>query len=150
MSSGQSYLAEGLPIPVPESDDLSRPYWEGVQREELLVQRCNACSNWQWGPEWICHNCHSFDLGWVRVQGRGRIFSWERVWHPVHPALKHQGPYIVVLVELPDAGNIRMIGNLVGDPEQEVIIGAEVEAVFEHHKNADPAHTLVHWKYVTD
>ena len=30
--------------------------------------------------------------------------SWERAWHPVHPALKDHGPYIVVLVELPDAG----------------------------------------------
>jgi uncharacterized OB-fold protein len=149
MPSQQYYLPQGLPIPVPESDALSRIYWQGIQREELMVQRCNACSGWQWGPEWICHRCHSFDLGWVPVEGRGRIYSWERVWHPVHPALKDHGPYIVVLVELPDAGNIRMIGNLVGDPEQEVTIGAEVEAVFEHHRDADPVYSLVHWRYLT-
>jgi len=33
----------------------------------------------------------------------------------VHPALKEAGPYVVVLVELPHAGGIRMRGNLVGD-----------------------------------
>jgi len=65
----------------------------------------------------------------------------------VHPALKDQGPYIVVLVELPHAGNIRMLGNLLGDPKQQVRIGAEVEAVFEPHDDAKPPFTLVQWKY---
>jgi len=140
------YLPEGLAIPVPEGDGLSAPYWAGVQQERLMVQRCKGCGTWVWGPEWICHSCHSFDLDWTEVAGNGRIYSWERVWHPVHPALKGHGPYIIVLVELPHADNIRMIGNLLGDPEQPVPIGGEVEAVFEHHSDADPPHTLVHWK----
>jgi hypothetical protein len=38
-----------------------------------------------------------------------------------------------------------MIGNLVGDPHQHVPIGAEVEAVFEHHDGASP-YTLVQWR----
>ena len=70
------------------------------------------------------------------------------VWHPVHPALKDHGPYIVVLVELPDAQNIRMIGNLLGDPEQHIPIGAAVEVAFEHHNDADPAYSLAHWRLV--
>ena len=41
-----------------------------------------------------------------------------------------------MLVELPHAGNIRMLGNLLGDPQQEVTIGAAVEAVFEPHDDA--------------
>jgi uncharacterized OB-fold protein len=66
----------------------------------------------------------------------------------VHPALKSHGPYIVVLVELPDAGNVRMLGNLLGDPQQDVPIGAEVEAVFEPHDDAKPPFTLVQWRRV--
>ncbi len=142
------YLPDGLPIPTPESDGLSAPYWNGLRREELIVQRCKDCQTWVWGPEWICHNCHSFDLDWETVEGKGRIYSWERVWHPVHPALKGHGPYIIVLVELPDAGNVRMIGNLLGDPEQDIEIGAAVEVVYEHHADADPPFTLAHWKLV--
>jgi len=72
--------------------------------------------------EWICHACHSFDLDWVEVAGRGRIYSWERSHHPVHPALKDRVPYVAVLVELPDAGNVRMVGNLLGDPMADVVI----------------------------
>jgi uncharacterized protein len=143
-----SYLPAGLPAPIPESDGLSEPYWRGTRRGELMVQRCRNCQTWVWGPEWICHQCHCFDLDWRAVEGKGRIYSWERVWHPVHPALKDHGPYIVVLVELPSADNIRMIGNLLGDPARDVPIGAEVEAVFEPHDDADPAYTLVQWRRV--
>ena len=142
-----SYLAQGLPTPVPEADGLDKPYWEATRRGELLVQRCRACQTWQWGPEWICHKCHAFDLAWTKVEPTGRIYSWERPWHPVHPALREQGPYIVVLVELPQAGNVRMLGNLLGDPKQEVRIGAAVEAVFEPHDAAKPPFTLVQWRY---
>jgi uncharacterized OB-fold protein len=142
------YLPSGLPTPVPEADGLDAPYWEGTRRGELLVQRCRACRTWQWGPEWICHRCLSFEGGWERVEPRGRVYSWERVWHPVHPALRGHGPYLVVLVELPQAGGVRMIGNLVGDPTQPVTIGAQVDAVFEPHDAATPSYTLVHWKVV--
>jgi hypothetical protein len=131
---------------MPANDGLDTEFWAAVKRHELVVQRCNACQTFQWGPEWVCHQCHSFDMGWAQVSGRGRIYSWERPWHPVHPALVGQGPYLVVLVELPDADNVRMVGNLLGDPMQEVRIGGEVQAVFEDHPDKDA--TLVQWEVV--
>jgi uncharacterized OB-fold protein len=131
-------------MPAPSVDGLDKEFWEAARRHELVVQRCNQCNAFQFGPEWICNTCHSFDLGWHRVSGQGRIYSWERVWHPVHPALKDACPYMVVLVELPDAGNVRMVGNLLGDPMEEVVIGSNVAAVFEDHPDADA--TLVQWR----
>src|SRR5690348_6577489 len=87
-SAAASYLAAGLPRPVPEPDGLDRPYWEGTRAGRLLVQRCRGCGTFQWGPEWICHRCLAPDPDWVEVAPRGRIYSWERAWHPVHPALR--------------------------------------------------------------
>ena len=146
MSTEAYYLPAGLPQPVPEPDGLDAPYWEGTRRGELRVQRCRACRGWQWGPEWICHGCLAFDLEWVAVAPRGTIYSWERAWHPVHPALRGQRPYVIVLVELPHAGGIRMIGNLLDAPEGDIPIGAAVAAVFEPHDDATPPFTLVHWR----
>lgn len=146
--SHQAYLPAGLPIPVPEADGLSAPYWSALRENRLLVQRCEGCGTWQFGPEWICHHCHRFDPAWVEVASRGRIYSWERAWHPVHPCLKEHGPYLVVVVDLPHAGNVRMLGNLLGDPMQAVEIGAEVEGVFEHHAQASPPFTLMQWRRV--
>ena len=141
-----TYLPAGLPAPTTAPDGLADPYWQGTREEKLRIQKCHGCGAWQWGPEWICHKCHSFDLAWEDVAGKGRIYSYQRPHHPVHPALTGHGPYIIVLVELPAYGNVRMVGNLLGDPKQTVTIGAEVEAVFEPHDAADPAYTLVHWR----
>ena len=140
-----SYLAPGLPQPMP--DGLDQRYWEGLTDEQIYLQRCTDCGGWQWGPEWICHRCLSFDLEFEAVAPTGRIYSFERVWHPVHPALNEQGPYIVVLVELPQADDVRLVGNLLGDPHQEVPFGAEVQAVFEHHTDADTPFTLLQWRF---
>ena len=139
------YLPEGLPQPNLH-DTLTAPYWEGTRARRLRIQKCRGCGAWQWGPEWICHRCHSFDLAWEEVAGQGRIYSYQRPHHPVHAALNGRGPYIVVLVELPGAGNVRMVGNLLGDGRQAVKIGASVEAVFEPHDGAEPPFTLVHWR----
>ena len=88
----ETYLAPGLPIPAPARDGLDAPYWQGLTEECLLLQRCTSCGHWQWGPECICHHCLSFDLSFAATEPEGRVYSYERVWHPVHPALTSQGP----------------------------------------------------------
>lgn len=147
-ASTDYYLPVGLPSPAILPNDLYSPYWEGTRNETLKVQRNPATGVFQWPAQWISHDTQSFELEWVDVAPKGVIHSWTRIWHPVHPALKDAVPYIVVIVELPHAGQIRMLGNLLGDPLQEIEIGSEVEAVFEHHNDADPAFTLVQWRVI--
>ena len=144
------YLHEGLPQPIPNA--LDEPFWLGLRNDVLNLQRCRGCGKFQWGPEWLCHRCHSFDLGFEEVAATGLIYSYERVWHPVHPALKDQGAYLIVLIELPQADNVRVVGNLLGDPRQNVDIGAAVSGVFEHHAGADShaGFTLLQWALTND
>ena len=33
------YLPPGLPIPVPEPSGLSKPFWDGLRNETIMVQR---------------------------------------------------------------------------------------------------------------
>lgn len=140
------YLPPGLPMPVAEVDGVAAPFWSGLREEKLRVQRCAGCGTWQFGPECICHHCHAFDPAWVDVKPEGVIYSWERVWHPVHPALKERGPYIAVLVELPSAGHVRLVGNLLGDAMQSVVIGSPVSGHFEHHEDVQTPYTLLQWQ----
>ena len=142
------YLPEGLPAPVAEPSALYGPYWEGARNERVMVQRNPVTGVHQWPPQWIAYDTQTFELEWVDVGAKGVIYSWTRVWHPIHPALTDAGPYLIVVVELPQAGGIRMLGNLVGDPRQDVVIGAQVDAVFEHHNDAEPPFTLVQWRAV--
>ena len=142
----QAYLASGLPLPL--ASELDKPFWDGLREARLLLQRCRACHRFQWGPEWICHRCQSFDFAFVEVPAEGQLYSHQRVWHPVHPALQQQGPYIIALIEIPHADNVRLVGNLLGDPQQVLVIGTEVEAVFEQHAGADPPFALLQWRVV--
>jgi uncharacterized protein len=146
MTATDPYLLPGLAKPAPAGDGLDAPFWAGLQEGKLILQHCNSCHRFQWGPEWVCHRCHSFDLGYEETPAEGILYSHQRIWHPVHPALAEQGPYIVALVELPAADKVRIIGNLVGDPRQPLEIGAAVHGVFEHHPNDDPPHTLLQWQ----
>lgn len=148
MNTAPSYLRPGLPAPAPTA--LDAPFWQGLAEERLLLQRCRGCHRFQWGPEWICHRCLTFDLAYVEVAAEGVIYSYQRVWHPVHPALAEQGPYVIVLVELPAADNVRLVGNLLGDPRAAVPIGAAVRGVFEHHRDGAEPYTLLQWRCVTD
>jgi len=145
MTPGDTYLPSGLPAPAPDRDGVDAGFWEAARRHELAIQHCRACGTFQTPPEWVCHRCHSRDLAWEVVAGRGTIFSWIRVHHAAHPALKPALPYLVVLVEVDGTRGVRMIGNLLGDREQEVAMGAAVEAVFEDHEGG---YTLVQWRAV--
>jgi uncharacterized OB-fold protein len=53
-----------------------------------------------------------------------------------------------LLVEIPDADGVRVLGNLIGEATQSFAIGDEVEAVFEDHDDVAIPFTLVQWKRV--
>jgi uncharacterized OB-fold protein len=142
-----TYLPSGLPAPAPDRDGVDAGFWEAARRHQLAVQRCRACAAFQAPPEWVCHRCHSRDLGWETHSGRGRIFSWIRVHHAAHPALREALPYLVVLVELDATGGVRLIGNLLGPADQPLAIGDAVEVVFEDHEGD---YTLVQWRTRVD
>ena len=108
--ANDSYLLTGLPKPVASRDGLDAPYWAGLNEGRLVLQHCNGCGKFQWGPEWVCHRCHSFDVTYQETPAEGILYSHQRVWHPVHPALTEQGPYIIALVELPGADVSRLDG----------------------------------------
>ena len=133
------YLPPGLPAPA--ITELDRAFWEGARDGKLLVQACAACDTVQWPPEEICGACHSTNRTWRQASGRGTVFSWSRIWHPVHPALHGHAPYIALVVRLDDFP-VLMIGNLLGDPAQEVVIGSPVCADFEDHGH----YGLVQWR----
>jgi uncharacterized OB-fold protein len=135
------YLTDGLPIPNPATAGPAATYWQSLRNHELAVQRCEACGTVQNPAEYLCHACYSTQFEWITLPPTGHIFSWTRVWHPVHDLLLDRGPYLLVWVEIDHKDRPRFLGNLVGDPMQGVRIGAPVDGVFEDHAEG----TLLHW-----
>ncbi|MDO8671517.1 MAG: OB-fold domain-containing protein [Dehalococcoidia bacterium] len=122
---------EKIPLPKPSIEDA--PFWEACHRHELVIQRCTNCRTFRHTPTPVCYNCQSFDFEWVKVSGKGTVFTYTNVAHPVHPALKERVPFNLVIVELPDAGNVRLAGNVIDTPFEELYIGMPVEVIFEDY-----------------
>lgn len=56
-----------------------RPYWEGLQQETLLAQRCESCNERFYPPQAHCPVCLSKDYRWFELSGKGTLYSWTEV-----------------------------------------------------------------------
>ena len=114
------------PLPQPNADD--QEWWQGLKRRELLIQRCAQCGLLRHAPRPMCSECQSLDREWIKASGKGTIYSFIVVRHPVHPYFSDL-PYNVVLVEL-DEGT-RLVSNLLDVSVEDIFIGMPVEVTFE-------------------
>ncbi|MDO0934524.1 bifunctional MaoC family dehydratase N-terminal/OB-fold nucleic acid binding domain-containing protein [Streptomyces sp. DG2A-72] len=123
------------PRPVINRDNAG--FWEGVDRHQLLIQRCTDCTTlrFPWLPG--CNACGGLDWDTVEASGEGTVYSYVVMHHPPFPAL--DPPYAVGLIEL--AEGVRMISNVVGVPYDKVRIGLPVRLEFQRHE--DPGGALV-------
>lgn len=115
------------PIPPPEPDADSLPYWTALRERRVVVQRCRGCGHAQLYFRAICTACWSRDLEAAPAAGSGTVYSFTIVHSVGEPALAAELPYALALVEL-DEGP-RVMTRIEGDPET-VGIGDRVEATF--------------------
>lgn len=120
--------AYGKPVPAPDTD--SAPYWQGCREHRLLIQKCGSCGAVRFPPAGLCPDCGSATHDWISASGRGEVYSWIVVTHPV-PKDIYAGevPYVVALVEL-DEG-VRLPTNIVECDPHDVTAGMPVEVVFD-------------------
>ena len=108
------------PRPVISEDN--RFFWEGVERGELLIQRCASCGALRHPPRPMCPNCRSLVWDTKRASGRGTVYSYVIPHHPLMPAFAE--PYVVALVELEEG--TRLVTNIVDVAPEDVRIGMAV------------------------
>ncbi|MEO3388111.1 OB-fold domain-containing protein [Mesorhizobium sp. CAU 1741] len=105
------------PLPPAPVDELSRPFWEAVEKGHLVFQCCRACAN-AWLPARSeCPACLSADTDWRPASGNARLVSWVVYHRAFNASFADRLPYTVAIAELEEGP--RMITNIVGvdDPE---------------------------------
>ena len=115
--------------PVPTITAEMKPFFDAAKRHELVVQRCTQCGAHRFPAREICSSCLSRDAQWVRVSGKGRIFSYNVMHQVYHPGFAADVPYAVVIVELDEGA--RMLSNLQGVAPRAITIGMPVRVVFD-------------------
>ncbi|MDN4493508.1 Zn-ribbon domain-containing OB-fold protein [Ureibacillus aquaedulcis] len=112
-------------------DEESKPFWDGLMNEKLLIQYCSDCHQYIFYPRTICPHCFSEDISWQESCGNGRIYSYTVV-HQAFGQFKGDTPFVVGIIEL-DEG-VRMMSRIIGDKEQ-IAIDQPVSVVFAKVEN---------------
>jgi uncharacterized protein len=112
-------------------DALTRPFWEGCGRHELLLQRCSACGKYQFYPRPFCLACYSDAVEWTAASGLGTVHSQVTVHIKTVPHL--DPPYVVALVKL-DEGPLYTT-NIVGGT---TVIGDRVRVAWREREAEPP------------
>jgi hypothetical protein len=124
-------------MPPPPID--SAFFWEGVEQDELRIQRCVSCGKLRHPPRPMCPYCRSLERDYVVSPGRGEVYSFVVHHRPQVPG--RENPFAVVLVELEEG--TRIIGNAIDCEPGDVHVGMPVEVVFAPN---DKGRKLPHWR----
>jgi uncharacterized OB-fold protein/acyl dehydratase len=129
------FIPANVPAAEPKSDEApslppppldSAFFWEGVDVDELRIQRCVSCGKLRHPPRPMCPYCRSLDRGHVVASGRGSVYSFVVHHRPEVPGRAH--PFAVALVALEEG--TRIVGNVVGCDPATVRVGMQVEVEF--------------------
>jgi len=127
--------------PLPRPTAASLPFWEAAKRHELQIQRCGSCGAHIFYPREVCPECLSSDLNWMKVSGKGTVYSYTIAQAPTHPAFAEDIPYVIAIVELAEGPHLTT--NITGCQPEEVRVGMPVMATFD---NVTPEMTLVKFR----
>ncbi len=127
--------------PLPRPTAASLPFWAAAKRHELQIQRCGSCGAHIFYPREVCPECLSSDLQWIKVSGKGTVYSYTIAQAPTHPAFAEEVPYVIAIVELAEGPHLTT--NITGCKPDEVRVGMPVVATFD---DVTPEMTLVKFR----
>lgn len=116
-------------------DAWTQPFWDAARAHQLTACKCGSCGQFRMPPTPFCPNCQSQAVEWPKLSGHGRIYSFTIVERAILPDMEAHLPYVPAVVTLPDAGDVRLVSNIVGCPVSAVAIDAAVEAVWEDRED---------------
>jgi uncharacterized OB-fold protein/acyl dehydratase len=102
-------------------------WWDGLDRGEILIQRCAECQTLRHPPRPMCPNCQTTKWDFIATAGVGTIYSYVVIHYPEVPGYEY--PLVVAVVDLEEG--TRLVANVEGIDWQDVKIGLPVLATIE-------------------
>lgn len=97
-------------LPVTDDRD-SGPFFAAAREGRLVYRACTACNHGIHPPAAFCNLCGG-DGEWRDAGGRGVARATTVVTHQIHP--DYPTPYTVVVVELDETPDVRLLGHIPG------------------------------------
>ncbi|HEY2751595.1 Zn-ribbon domain-containing OB-fold protein [Phenylobacterium sp.] len=89
-------------------------FFQAAAEGRLVYKACDDCGHALHPPTDHCPHCGGAHTTWRDARGTGRLHSWTTVMHQIHP--DYPAPYTLVVVELDEAPEVRLMGRLDGEP----------------------------------
>lgn len=115
------------PLPSPTLD--TKPYWEFCKKHELRMQKCMKCGYIRNPPNCMCPKCQSLDSQWVKLSGKGKVYTFTIMRHVYDKAFAHEIPYAVASIELEEGP--RMVSGVTGCKPEDIKVDMPVDVYFE-------------------
>ncbi len=116
--------------PLPKPTETDQPYWDGLKRHQVLIQKCDDCGSYLWYPRQMCSNCTSFALTWTEVDPTGTIYSFTTQHHGTGSKFDSELPYSVAVVELDAHPDVKLVGPVNNVTPEQIHIGQRVRGTF--------------------
>jgi|SRR5690554_313239 len=115
------------------TDSWTAPFWNAAKEHRLVACQCADCGHFRMPPTPYCPSCRSQAVNWPELSGKGIIYSYSIVSYPIIPQMDDSIPYVPAIIELPEAGGVRLISNVVCVDVADIAVGQEVEVCWHDH-----------------
>ena len=137
----ETQATEGRPF-----NDIS--YERFLSEDRLMGSRCKKCGVLSVPPRSICIKCHSSEMEWVEIKGKGRLaaFTSIAVGPPfmIKEGYDRQHPYVCGVVDLGEGMRVvARIEGVDGSRPQTIRIGTPLQAEFLHRGEGENATTFL-------
>ena len=114
--------------PRPDISETTRPFWDAIEDDALMVQVDPATGAHQFYPRSTSLATGRSDLEWRAVSGRGTVYSYTATLVPI-PGFEDDVPYLLAMIDLEEG--VRILANMINVTEDEIEIGMPVRVAFE-------------------
>jgi len=136
---GEALAIDEYPQPRKTLD--AEPYWQGVEENRLMFQRCVQTGRAIFPPRQESPATENGgELVWEESAGKGTVYSFSTVHRPPMEVFVSKAPYTIGLIEL-DEGYF-MFSEIVA-PQDEIAIGKSVEVFYDGDNPKLPFFRLV-------
>ena len=107
--------------PLPRMTPDTEPFWQGCQRHELLLTKCNTCNKVHLPPGPVCPFCFSTKVDFLKASGLAKVYAFTLFY-------KGSPPYISAWVMLNEG--VALLSNIIECDSEKLKIGTTLQAVF--------------------
>jgi uncharacterized OB-fold protein len=112
-------------------EPLDATWRKNLEEGILRLPRCENCKTWNWYPVPVCKHCQHDEFTWEPVSPSGELFSFSKVHRNFTGLDIGEVPYVVGLVELSEAGGVRLPCRFLGEEAALPAIGGTVRITCE-------------------